>query len=422
MSSLKLLMEEIRYRKTNFLLSLLAVTIAASAFVTGPTLIAGYGRETDADIAQLKEETDTELAAMEDATRKLMIKMGFNLMIVHQDTNMADFWSSDFASVDMPQEYVERLADAEVLTLVTHLVATLQEKIDWQGRKVLLVGYLPETPKTHEKKKKPMGYRIEAGTVYLGHELGQGLAEGDTVDVKGKEFKVASILPEKGSKEDITIAMALEDAQEVLGRPGRVNQIMALGCRCAGERLPKIRAQLEQVLPETKITEFQSIALARAEQRDLVADEREKTITALASHRDEQQGKMERLASIVTPLVVLTCGVWVGLLTMANVRERRAEIGLLRSLGKRTAQIAGLIMSKAVLMGVLGGVLGAVLGTWLAWLLMTEVMRVAAVHFKPSVEMVMWCIAGAPVLCAAASYLPTLSAVLEDPAVVLRDS
>ena len=120
MNSIKILLEEIRYRKTNFFLSVFAVTIAATLFVTGPTLIDGYGRDTRAQVESLENET-----------RKLMRNMGFNLMIVHRDTNMADFWDKDFSTVDMPQDYVQRLADARSITLVTHIVATLQQKIEW---------------------------------------------------------------------------------------------------------------------------------------------------------------------------------------------------------------------------------------------------------------------------------------------------
>src|SRR5690606_4356560 len=104
----------------------------------------------------------------------------------------------------------------------------------------------------------------EPGTVYVGYELGRGHEAGDTIEILGDEFKIAQILPERGSKEDITLAMHLEDAQRILDKQDRINQILAIGCRCAGERLPKIRAQLETVLPETRITEFQSIAVARA--------------------------------------------------------------------------------------------------------------------------------------------------------------
>lgn len=418
--TVKMLLQEIRFRKLNFGLSLLAVCVAVTLFVAGPTLIDGYGRETRQQLAELEAQNEAELAQMEDETRKLMLTMGFNLMIVHRDTDMSDFWSSDFSTVDMPQDYVNRLANAEELTLVTHLVATLQEKIDWNGRKVMLVGYLPETPKAHERAKKPMGYIIQPGTVYVGYELGRDRQAGETIEIGGAEFKIAQILPERGSKEDITLAMHLEDAQRILDKPNRINQILAIGCRCAGERLPKIRAQLEAVLPETRITEFQSIAVARAEQREMVAEKKEKMVSDLAAYRSDQQRRLERLAEVVTPLVVLGAAIWVGLLALANVRERRTEIGLLRAIGTGSWTIGFLFLGKAALLGLLGAALGAGLGTVLARVLLDQ-MQVAPVHFALARDILVWSLVGTPLLCAAASYLPTLMAVLQDPAVVLRD-
>jgi predicted lysophospholipase L1 biosynthesis ABC-type transport system permease subunit len=363
-------------------------------------LIDGYGRDAQA-----------QLAHMEKQTTRLMRDMGFNLMIVHRDTNMSDFWARDFSTVDMPQDYAHRLAKTRTLTLVTHLVATLQQKIEWNQRKVLLVGYLPEVTQTHRAKKAPMGYDIEPSTVYLGHELGVGHQVGDTVEVLGQRFRIAKILGEQGSKEDITIAMRLDDAQALLKKPQRVNQILALGCRCSGERLPQIRDQLMAALPDTKVTEFRSIAVGRAEQRDLIA-----------GVKQEQMDKMTGFASVTTPLVVLACAVWVGLLAWTNVRERRTEIGLWRALGLGAVKIASLFLGKAVLLGLVGGTVGFFLGTWLAQLLGVYALQVGSDYFTPAYGVLVWTIVGAPVVCAMASYLPTLTAVLQDPAVVLSDA
>ncbi len=412
MSTLKLLLAEIRYRKVNFALSLFAVTIAVALFVAGPLVIDGYRRQTD-----------TLLAELEDKTRQYMRDMGFNLMIVHRETDMSDFWSADFAKRTMPQEYVDRLANDERLTKVTHLVATLQEKIEWHERKVLLVGYLPETPQPHRaqtkfarrmeqarKQKLPMGENIEAGTVHLGHELGAGRSEGETVDVLGKPFRLARIAPEQGSKEDITIKMHLSDAQALLQKPGQVNQILALECQCRVGDLPVIREQLEQVLPEAKVTEYQSLAVARAKQRDEVK-----------ANRQTQQQRMELLAFVSTSLVVLVCAGWVGLLALLNVRERRTEIGIWRALGKSSRTIAALFFGKAVLLGVLGAAVGFVLGSTLAEVLGVWLLDVASEPLAIRYDILLFALVGAPLLSALASYLPTLSALTQDPAVVLRD-
>ncbi|NUQ61467.1 MAG: FtsX-like permease family protein [Pirellulales bacterium] len=464
MSILKVLLAEISYRRANFALSVLAVTIAVTLFVAGPMLVEAYQRETrvqvtkseslvkdlrqsvaglEQEIRKVEATTAAELDQLGEETRRLMVDMGFNLMIVHRDTNMSDFWAADFAVHDMPQEYVDRLAADTRLTYVTHLVATLQSKIDWQNRKILLTGYLPETTQSHMRHKSPMGYTVEPGTVLLGHELAVGRKAGETVEVLGKPFRIARVLPEQGSKEDITIAMHLTDAQSLLDKPGKINQIMALGCNCAGSNLPNIRKQLSEVLPEAQITEFRSKALARAEQRELVAAKQNQIIGAmkanlaerqkvlaqqeeimanLAASRARIQRIMETLAQVITPLVVLAAAVWVGLLAMANVRERRTEIGLLRAIGKSSGAIASLFLGKAFLLGLLGAVFGAALGTSVGQWFGLRALDLSEGYVVMQHELLIAALLGAPLVTMLASYLPTLSAVMQDPAVVLRET
>jgi hypothetical protein len=422
MNTLHLLLAEIRYRKLNFALSLLAVVAAVALFVASPALVDGYSRDTQARVAQLEKETLAKLADLDDQTRRLMLGMGFNLMIVHRDTNMSDLWASDFAASDMPQQYVERLSSDHRLTLITHIVATLQGRITWDSRKVLLVGYQPESTQSHLHHPKPMGYTIQPGTVLLGFELARGHKPGDSIDIAGRKFRVARLMPEQGSKADITLAVPLSDAQAILDKPGRVNQIMAIGCNCAGSNLPNIRRQLADILPDTRITEFHTIALARAEQRAAVADQQAKIVGALAQSRAQVERRLETLAGVLAPLVVLACAIWVGLLALANVRERRAEIGLLRAIGKGSATIAALFLGKAVLVGLLGAAAGLVLGTGLAHLLGVKALDLAAGQASLRLPVVCYALLGAPLVAAIAAYLPTVSALTEDPAVVLRDS
>ena len=180
MNTFAMLLAEIRYRKLNFLLSVFAVTIAAALFVAGPVLVDGYARQTQVVLDESKQETADELARLGDQTRVLMRDIGFNLMIVHRDTNMSDFWAADYAANDMPQEYVDRLARDRRLTMVTHLVATLQQKITFNDRKVLLIGYLPETTQSHMRHKDPMGYNDQAGDGHPGLRVGRGKKKGDT--------------------------------------------------------------------------------------------------------------------------------------------------------------------------------------------------------------------------------------------------
>jgi putative ABC transport system permease protein len=142
----------------------------------------------------------------------------------------------------------------------------------------------------------------------------------------------------------------------------------------------------------------------------------------MEADRAEMLATMNNLAAIVTPLVVLACGLWVGLLALANVRERTGEIGLLRAIGKSSSLIAGLFLSRAMLIGLAGGAAGFLLGKLLAEQLGARIFDVSAAQASPQAMILIYALLGAPILCALAAWLPTLRAIVQDPAVVLRDA
>lgn len=373
MSVLRLLLKEIHYRWLNSLLSLAAVTAAVALFVALLTLERASERETT----------------------RLMRDMGFNLLVLPKGTDMTDFWATDFTDEEMPEEYVQRLAAAPNIA-ADHYVATLRKKVMWRGRQVLLTGMLPELGAIGKKKKSAMGFQIPTGRAYVGFELAQSLKlkEGDTIDVFGKRLTVEHCLLESGSKEDITVYANLHDVQEMLGKPGRVNTIQALGCICYGERLPVIRRQLSAVLPEAKVTELRSIAEARARIRQM----------------------MEEYGAALLLAVLIACAGWVGILSLMNVRDRRQEVGILRALGLSTGQIASLFLGRALLLGVLGAVVGFAVGTTLALEYGRDLFKITHSKITPLFGLLAWSVLFAPVIAGGASFVPAMVAVTQDPA------
>ncbi|MHB9063137.1 MAG: FtsX-like permease family protein [Pirellulaceae bacterium] len=459
----RLVAAEIAGRPLSFLLCLSVVATAAILFIAGPTILSGYAedtkqqlraleQETDAVLAATQAETDTMLAEMDKKTTRIMRDLGVNLRIVHRDTTLGSLYT-DFVAVDFPEEYVQKLANAPQIETIVHLIATLQEKIKWNGRTVLLIGMFPVLTASQKNAEMPhMAQPVEPGTVVVGSELAAGLTgdqlaqfdvnqsgtldAGDVLEVLGTNFRVAEVRPEKGGIEDVQLILDLHDAQQLTGKVGRIHQIMALNCKCKGNRLSVIRRELEGVLPDTKVTEQVDRATAREEQRNLVEQKRAEQLLLLKTNREQQtrlvQAKREQwertlegLIGVMLPLVVFVAGVIVGCVMWLNVRERRSEIGLLRALGKRTSQIAALFLYKAVLIGLLGGLLAVLvaLAASMAWpesggpLLDGSLTR-----FRPSSQLLLLAILGAPVVTTMASYLPMLAAVAQDPARILTEN
>ncbi len=401
MSVFRMVLAEIGGRPINFGLSVLAITTAVSMFVVGQTLIAGYSADTN-----------HRLAEMDNATRLYMRDLGVNLRIVHRDTDMNNFYTK-FEVNDFPEHYVQTLATAPQIQTIVHLNAILQQPIGWNEQSAILTGILPVLTASQKNAEKPHMYKpIKSGTVAVGHLLAQkaNLKAGDEVEILGKKFKITSIRPEAGNRADVQLVVHLHDAQELLGKNGRINQIMALGCKCKGDRISVIREELEGVLPDTKITEHETLATAREKQRDLVAKERKKQASVLSS-----------MTTYLIPFVVLVAALFVGVQTWLNVRERRDEIGLLRALGKPTGNVVALFMLKALILGSVGGAAGCLVGVVLSVVIGRTTLQIPGEFSAISLLLVLGSMLGAILVTAMSSYLPMLSAVRQDPSIVLND-
>ena len=380
MSSLRLIVREIVHRKWNFLLGLVAVVTAVAFSVALFTTGEASKRET----------------------KRTLRDLGQNLRIIAKETDMDQFWDDGFSDVLMPEDWVHRFENVEGL-FYSHLTATLERKIEWNGRPAILTGISAEVSPPG-RKKPSMVFKIDPGTVYVGHQLAvsHGLKKGDSVEILGRTFTVANTLSEAGTVDDLRVTGHLSDVQGVLELTGQINEIRALDCYCRDptrDTLTVLREQLANVLPEAKVVKMQAIALAREKQRTLIED----------------------YFALVVPLVVVVCGVWIGALAYLNTRERRSEIGVLRALGYGSMRIALLFLGKAVLIGLAGAAAGFALGTWLALTVGPDLFKLTAKHLKPDFSLLVWSLLAAPAFAAISAFIPAMLAVSQDPASTLRE-
>ena len=423
-----LLIREILHRKLNFALAVLSVMVASGVLIGSITLLRIHDVRTDQILEQKEAELQQSTAKLNDETRKAMLKLGFNVVILPKDQNLSDWYAEDYASKYMPEEYVHKLADSGIVT-VRHFLPSLQQKVEWpeQKRKIILVGARGEVPNLHKNPVKPMVQPVPPGTISLGYELHRSLdvKVGDKIQFMGKDFTLHACHKERGNKDDITAWIYLAEAQGLLDKPDQINAILALECLCAGEdALPKIRKEIAAILPGTQVIERGSRAIARAEARNKVAAQGRMLIEKEKQDRQVLRSERERLASILTPVVVTACAVWIAVLGLTNVRARREEIGILRAIGIGTQHILVMFLSRHVLVGALGGAVGFAAGA------------LSAVYFSAAREgarvgiadmglswfgLLVLSVVGAAALAVIAGWIPTMIATRQDPADVLRE-
>jgi ABC-type lipoprotein release transport system permease subunit len=419
-----LVFHEILHRKLSFSLGVISASVAVACLVAELAMLQKHDARTDQVIAAKEAETRQQMAKLEDDYRKLTLKMGFNVLILPKGQNLSDLYADDFASKYMPEEDATRLAESRVAT-INHVLPSLQQKVKWPEceRTVLLMGVRGEVY-IQSKQQKPLLEPVAPGTMILGHELARNLAlnAGDKTKLMGREFTVAKVNAERGNKDDITVWISLAEAQKLLGKPGLINGILALDCTCdTVDRLSRIRPEIARILPDTQLIEYASQALARAEARQRATVEAQASIQREKEGRDKLRAEREALAAVLVPVVMVGSGVWIGLLALANVRDRRGEIGILRALGLRSPQILLIFLGKAVVTGLAGACLGYLAGRVIG-VLWREAPGVPPIHFAfVDLRLLLLVLAAAPLLAALASWLPAVSAAQQDPAMVLRE-
>jgi len=421
----RLILREIAFRKISFVASLAAVCASVCCVVASFELLKDHDYQTMESLAEKKAALTELTRKHEDETRKTMKNLGFNILILPKDQVLADLYAEDFASKYMPEEYVKRLANSKIVT-INHLLPSLTQKMTWPEKKrtVLLIGVRGEVPLMHRDPKKPLIDAVPKGTIVLGHELHQSLeiSEGDKVTLMGEEFTVHKCYKARGNKDDISIWIDLARAQKMLNKEGQINAILALECNCSADRLPIIRKEIAGILPETQVIERGTKATARAEARMAARKLAQQTLAMEESRALETKTQLNSFTATLVPLVIAGCSLLIGLLAFLNVRDRQAEVGILRALGLKSSQVYSIFLCKAAVIGILGALAGLPLGHLVASGAAKSIAGTRGELLDASSSLFLLVLVATPLVTLLASWIPTLFAVQQDPSETLREA
>jgi len=425
MNLFRLIQKELFFHWRGSLSALIAVTLAAGALLSTLNLLRLHETSAVNILAEKERETKARGAALREELRKATLKLSFNLLILPEQIDLKDWYADQASEYDLPETYAQTLADSGVIT-VRHFLPTLQRKLIWteQRRTILLTGTRGEVANLFKNPRKPLVQPVPEGGIVLGHELhtSLGISSNDTVRLLDREFNVHRLHEERGSKDDVTVWISLRDAQELLGKEGRISSILALECLCASG-VEQVREEIQTLLPGTQVVEMGSRVLARAETRIRAGEETKALLKEEARQQARLQAGRERLAAMLVPLIMVLCGVWIGLLSFTSVRSRRDEIGMLRAVGFGTGRILMIFIGKAVLIGLLGGLFGYVLGAALpaAFARGLEDLTVSDLAAGWAFTNLLQAMLAAGFLMVVAGWLPALLAAHTDPAEALRE-
>ncbi len=423
MSVWKMVIREMAYRKLSLALALGGVSAAVASLVGALTLLRFHDAQTESILVARRAETKAIMDGLREDVKKAMHRLGYNAIILPENQPLGDWYADDYASLSLPDDTVSKLSRTQ--GLCERLLPRLRQKVEWREKKwtVIVVGVGKEhILEATVSEQHSLVQDISPGTCVLGYELHHALdlKPGDQITILGRPCAVVRCEPETGTKDDITIWMHLADAQDLLGKPGVVNEVLIVEHLSVWGNVKEVRRKVRAAVPGCQVVEMASETMTRAHARIKVAEEAEASLLRERDKRKMLKAEMARNVLIFVPMSLLVCSIWIGFLMYLNVRDRILEMGTLSALGYRSRLLQALVLVKAGVIGLLGTLLGFVLGTGGVMVLKGAQSAVVPWSGRAVVGHLGAALAVAITICLVGSWLPARALSRLDPAEVLR--
>jgi putative ABC transport system permease protein len=404
MKVIKLVLKEMIQRGNQLFASLLAITLGI-AVIVGIKNISFFS---------------------EKAVSRELDSLGANVLILPKSATVQDYYSADFQGEEIPEEYVNVLTNSN-LQGIDNLSPKLSVPVEIKGHKTILTGILPknefkskaawqgtlgifsrpegcgtvaEIPGFTDGKKNLVRKRViddlAENRVLAGYEIATGLKirEGDNIIIRGKPFKVETVLPATGTVDDNRIFAHLHAVQKLMNKKSTVNVIEIVGC-CSAISKGLVQS-INKLLPDAKVV----------------------TITQIVQTQLNTNNIMNKLSLIMLVIIVIIGGAGIANYMFANVFERRREIGIMMAMGAKPGWIVKVFLLKSLFIGIAGGIVGYLLGTVMAIVLGP---KLAGIPVLPMPLLGLYGVFISVTISLVASILPVIKATRVDPFVIMQE-
>ena len=319
MNTIKLVARNITRRKGRFIFTLLGIAIGMAAFVA--LLALGGGMR-----AEIRNQAQA---------------MGSNLIVTPTDWCTFD-QISIFTGEPLPASLSKEIHDqiSDIDGIVTAPYLTQASAIDMTP--VAVIGIEPSIHMDFSNWELAQGEYFSSDdqrAIVLGASIANqfDLTLGDQIPVRGESFPVIGILESVGNLDDLGVYLPIPVVQEIYEIEGNISYI---GVQV--EDLENVEAYKAEILDRVNVA----------------VNSDEQLLDSVLAILGSVEGTLQAIAGI--SLIAASFGIINTMMTA--IYERRREIGILRSIGGKKADIFKIFVLESGLYGLLGGILGSIIG------------------------------------------------------------
>ena len=112
MNLFRIIRREISHSRATFLMGVAAVIIAVLSYIISLSILSSSNFAFLNTMQGMKDNLEKEVSGLEDAIRKSMKGLGFNIHIYPEKQDLAVIYEQGYGDQTMPESYVETLASA----------------------------------------------------------------------------------------------------------------------------------------------------------------------------------------------------------------------------------------------------------------------------------------------------------------------
>ncbi len=262
-----------------------------------------------------------------------------------------------------------------------------------QGRRFVLIGtwfdhslaISPSESFTTGVRQLHPAWRVEgawpsasdASGCLVGSQLARELSlkPGDNVSVKAAGAARSTAAPatlvvrgivETGGIEDQEVIAPLATVQSLAGLEGKVRRVEVSALTKPDDQLARtpVARMTSGEFERWSCSNYASTVAYQIQQA--VPGSSAKPVYRVSETEGRIMNRVGLLMALLAAAALLTAALAVASMMLANVLERRAEIGLLKALGATDARVAAIFLGEASVVGLVGGLVGYALGSVLA--------------------------------------------------------
>ena len=161
-----------------------------------------------------------------------------------------------------------------------------------------------------------------------------------SVVIAGVEHRIAGVIGETGGPEDRIVFGELRHVQDLTKKQGRLD-LIEVSALCKGCPIDDIVGQIQQQLPNAKVSAIQQAVRARSEMVD----------------------RLTKFSTVISGVVLLIGALLIFSTMTSSVVERTKEVGVLRALGFHRRHIIQQFLVEIAVISSAGGLIGWSIGS-----------------------------------------------------------